>query len=337
MALQMCRQADKLQIFPMKLTLNLSLVLILVSCANAPVTGTPTAVISIKIAATATSPSPSATLAPTITPTITFTPEPSCDPLTAEFCVTDGNFVLQRPIQPPANDLIDPIYGYGSTANGTREPHHGVEFSNASGTPVHAAADGTVIFAGPDAEAIYAPWYDFYGNLVIIEHRDQLFTLYAHLSKIDVTINQQVAAGEKIGEVGSTGGAVGSHLHFEVRRGNGEDYFATQNPELWLIPAKDETGNLFGTLMLSLLDEAGNLLEDANFTIGYYSEPSQSPLKVYYAAPYSPDMLDGGENLALGELLAGHYRIVVETNGRISERWVEVESGKLTQVVFVVK
>jgi murein DD-endopeptidase MepM/ murein hydrolase activator NlpD len=254
-----------------------------------------------------------------------------------DFCITDGHFLLQRPIQPPANDRIDPIYGYGSTANGTRDPHHGVEFSNPNGTPVHAAAEGKVIFAGPDQEATYAPWEDFYGNLVVIEHSDDLFTLYAHLSRIDVHVEQNVLAGAKIGEVGRTGGAIGSHLHFEVRRGNVEDYFATQNPELWLIPAKDQTGNFFGTLIISVVDGAGNLLKDLNFTIGYYSDPAQDPTKLYYVTSYSPDLLFGEENVVLGELLAGQYRIAVETNGRILERWVEVESGRLTQVAFVVK
>ena len=89
--------------------------------------------------------------------------------------------------------------------------------------------------------------------------------------------------------------------------------------------------------MISIVDLDGNLVENANFTIGYYSDPSQPPNKVYYMKPYSTDMLLGEENAALGELSAGQYRIAVETNGQILERWVEVESGRLTQVVFVVK
>src|SRR5688500_5905585 len=214
----------------MKLILNLLLLMFFVSCANPQLAETPTPV-NTKIIPTNTSQAP--TTAPSTPPTITFTPEIPCDPFMVDFCITDGHFLLQRPIQPPANDLIDPGYGYGSTANGTRDPHHGVEFSNASGTPIYAAADGTVIFAGPDDQAIYAPWGNFYGNLVVIEHLGELFTLYAHLSKIDVEVNQNVLGGEKIGEVGSTGGAIGSHLHFEVRHGDVEDYFATQNPALW--------------------------------------------------------------------------------------------------------
>jgi hypothetical protein len=232
---------------------------------------------------------------------------------------------------------VDPTYPYGSTANGTRDPHHGVEFVNPSGTPVYAAGQGTVIFAGPDQEAVYSLWENYYGNLVVIQHEDDLFTLYAHLSKIDIQKDQRVFAGDKIGEVGRTGVAIGSHLHFEVRRGHGEDYFATQNPVMWLIPAKDANGNPFGVMMLSIVDEDNHLMSGAEFTIQYYLDKSELPVKSYYGATYSSDMLNGDENFALGGLPNGQYRIAVEMNGQIGERWVEVQSGKLTQVVFIVK
>jgi len=328
----------------MKQILSILLPLILVSCANVEVTETPV-VVNTKVIPTSTS------LPPTPFPSITSTIETPCDPFSVDFCITEGHFILQRPIHPPANILVDATYGYGSTTNGTREPHHGVEFPNKSGTPVYAAAAGTVLFAGPDKEAIYCPWENFYGNLVVIEH-DQLFTLYAHLSKIDVEEGQKVFAGDKIAEVGRTGVAIGSHLHFEVRRGDAEDYFATQNPELWLAPAIDGDGNLFGTLMISVVDQDRQLLKYAEFTIKYYSNQSKPPIKSYYGTTYSSDMLTrdtrsaivpvpfGGpvdENAVKGKLPAGHYRIAVKTNGQVHERWVEVESGKLTQVVFVVK
>ena len=308
----------------------------LISCTHTPVAETP-AVLNTKTIPTSTALPPSPTPVPSITPSRTPTPIPPCDPREVDFCIADGRLILQRPIKWPGNDLVDFTYGYGSTANDTREPHHGVEFPNPIGTPVYAAADGTVIFAGPDQKATYAPWGNFYGNLVVIAHDGELFTLYAHLSQIDVERGQSVSAGEKIGEVGRTGGAIGSHLHFEVRQGQVEDYFSTQNPELWLIPPKNEDGAQFGTLMISAVDGDGKLIKHAHFTVGQYSQPSQTPNKVYYLTPYSPDLLTGEENAVLGELLAGSYRIAVEINGQIYERWVEVESGKLTQVAFVVK
>ena len=314
----------------MKRILSLFLLLLLSACTHVEVSETPI-VINTRILPTATF------LSPTSFPTITPTREILCDPFSVDFCLTEGHFILQRPIHLPANDMVDETYLYGSTANGTRDPHHGVEFPNKSGTPVYAAANGTVVFAGPDKDAIYSPWPNFYGNLVVIQHKDNLFTLYAHLSKIDVQVNEVLEAGTKIGEVGRTGVAIGSHLHFEVRRGDVQDYFATQNPELWLVPAKDASGGVFGTMMIAVVDEDHHLVKYAEFTIRYSSDQSQKEVKSYYGTTYSADMLKGDENAVLGELPAGHYRIAIERNGKVYERWVEVESGMLTQVIFVVK
>ena len=228
----------------------LILLFILSSCAPVP---TPQSMPSVTPVASVSIP----TLTSTPIPVLLFSTNTpvTCDPFTVDFCITDGHLLLQRPVKPPANDLVDLTYRYGSTANGTRDPHHGVEFVNKSGTPVYAAADGEVIFAGPDKEAIYSPWKNYYGNLVVIEHRNRLFTLYAHLSKIAIQTGQEVWAGDKIGEVGRTGVAIGSHLHFEVRQGDAQVYFATQNPELWLAPNEDENGELLGTLMISVIDQ----------------------------------------------------------------------------------
>ena len=289
------------------------------------------------------------TIAPTVfmsIPTSTSTPIPvllfstitpvTCDPFTVDFCITNGHFLLQRPVKPPANDSVDSTYRYGSTANGTRDPHHGVEFVNGAGTPVYAAADGEVIFAGPDAEAIYSPWKNYYGNLVVIEHADALFSLYAHLSEINLQAGQEVSVGDTVGEIGSTGVAIGSHLHFEVRRGDVQNYFATQNPELWLAPNKNENGKLFGTLMISIVEQDLDF-QYAEFTIDYHPDRNQPRVKSYYGTTYARDLMIGDENAALGDLLSGDYRIAMEYNGQLYERWVEVESGKLTQVVIVVK
>ena len=262
---------------------------------------------------------------PTITPVL-------CDPFTVDFCITDGRFLLQRPIQPPANDSVDRTYPYASTANGTRDPHHGVEFQNSFGTPVHAAGDGVVIFAGPDKKAVYSPWQNFYGNLVVIQHGDELFTLYAHLSKIDIEAGDDVQVGEKIGEVGQSGAATGSHLHFEVRLGDAEDYFSTENPELWLTFIQDE----FGAMKLSILNAASQY-QRATITLQHYLSDSSDVVGAYYLDTYDLQMANGEENAAINDLPAGRYRITLIYNSHLYERWVEVESGKLTQVGIVVK
>lgn len=87
--------------------------------------------------------------------------------------------------------------------------HRGVDFAAPAGTPVFAAGDGTVTFAG---------WRGDYGRTVMIRHAGGYDTLYAHLSAITVRPGGRVRQGQVIGRVGSTGLATGPHLHFEVHR-----------------------------------------------------------------------------------------------------------------------
>lgn len=88
-------------------------------------------------------------------------------------------------------------------------PHTGVDLAAAQGTPVHAAADGSVAYAAPRGG---------YGNLVEVRHPNGYSTRYAHLSSIAVRPSAAVRQGDVIGYVGATGLATGPHLHYEVRR-----------------------------------------------------------------------------------------------------------------------
>ena len=98
-----------------------------------------------------------------------------------------------------------PVYGY------SRE-HNGVDYAAPTGTPVRTIGDGVVTFAGVQ---------NGYGNVIQIRHRNAKdSTLYAHLSRIDVKVGDNVMQGEKIGAVGSTGVSTGPHLHFEFRIDN---------------------------------------------------------------------------------------------------------------------
>ncbi|VWX57545.1 Peptidase M23 [Burkholderiales bacterium 8X] len=90
--------------------------------------------------------------------------------------------------------------------------HNGIDFAAPSGTAVRVVGDGTVEFAGQQSG---------YGNIVIVNHRNNQQTAYAHLSRVDVKVGQAVSQGQNIGAVGSTGWATGPHLHFEFRV-NGE-------------------------------------------------------------------------------------------------------------------
>jgi murein DD-endopeptidase MepM/ murein hydrolase activator NlpD len=86
-------------------------------------------------------------------------------------------------------------------------PHYGLDIVAPTGTPVHAAAKGRVVYAG---------WRGDFGNMVEIDHGYGRVTRYAHMSKTSVRLGQRVTRGEVIGQVGMTGLAVGPHLHYEV-------------------------------------------------------------------------------------------------------------------------
>ena len=87
-----------------------------------------------------------------------------------------------------------------------------VDIGAARGTPIHAAADGTIIIARNGGG-----WNGGYGNYVVITHDNGTQTLYAHMSNTIVSFGQSVSAGQIIGYVGMTGLTTGPHLHFEVR------------------------------------------------------------------------------------------------------------------------
>lgn len=82
-----------------------------------------------------------------------------------------------------------------------------------------ATKEGTEIRAADDGIVIVAEWWSGYGNTVVIDHGDNLWTLYPHIriNGIKVEKGQAVRRGQKIAEVGSTGNSTGPHLHFEVR------------------------------------------------------------------------------------------------------------------------
>jgi murein DD-endopeptidase MepM/ murein hydrolase activator NlpD len=91
--------------------------------------------------------------------------------------------------------------------------HKGIDIAGPIGTPINAAADGTVIAAGWNSGG--------YGNLVEIKHNDGTTTRYGHNSRLSVAVGQTVRQGQQLAEMGSTGHSTGSHLHFEIRPSGG--------------------------------------------------------------------------------------------------------------------
>lgn len=111
---------------------------------------------------------------------------------------------------PSSAGLIWPVSGPITSPFGWRwgRMHQGIDIGVPMGTPIKAAAAGTIIYCG---------WESGYGNLTVIDNGGNLATAYGHQSSIAVTCGQQVAQGDVIGYVGCTGHCTGPHLHFEVR------------------------------------------------------------------------------------------------------------------------
>lgn len=107
-----------------------------------------------------------------------------------------------------------PVRGYYRSTSGFGQRwgrmHEGHDWAGATGTPIHATADGVVVHAGRQSG---------YGNLIKIKHDFGFETRYAHLSKIRVKVGQRVSRGDRIGDMGNTGRSTGTHLHYEVRVG----------------------------------------------------------------------------------------------------------------------
>ncbi|MDR2360790.1 MAG: peptidoglycan DD-metalloendopeptidase family protein [Oscillospiraceae bacterium] len=129
----------------------------------------------------------------------------------------------------PAKGIVTSTFGYRAVSIGSGN-HKGWDISNAKGTPILAADGGTVLLAG-----VYED-YGGYGELVVIEHDNGDWTLYAHNSEILVEEGAIVAQGDEIAKMGSSGTASGIHLHFEYRPEGG----SAANPDI-LFDAKDFT------------------------------------------------------------------------------------------------
>lgn len=121
--------------------------------------------------------------------------------------------------------LIRPVSGiissrFGASSSIRSSSHTGLDIATSSGTPIAAAASGTVTFAG---------WKGSYGNLLVITHENGVQTYYGHCSALYASVGQTVSQGETVAAVGSTGNSTGSHLHLEIRV-NGVAY----NPQNYL-------------------------------------------------------------------------------------------------------
>ena len=256
---------------------------------------------------------------PTKIPPLRFTiPTPGAEPISdwrpplypAPWAIAPyDHFYFVRPIG--ADEINWPLqnYRYGGVFF-DNVVHTGIDIPSKKGTPVFAAGSGTVVwanwgfFSGTSENKD-----DPYGQAVVIEHdfgyKDEaLYTIYAHLSQIDVARGQWVSAGDPLGLVGDTGHTTGPHLHFEVRLGK-NDFFHTTNPELWIAPPQG-----WGTLVGRVMANNNSLLRHYQVRVISYQSGRTQQVRTYGPKVVNSDAYYQ-ENLVLSDLPAGWYELQI--------------------------
>lgn len=249
----------------------------------------------------------------------------------------DDHYWLIRPIPSGSRNYDLEWYPYGNDVLLPQLPpyrvHHGLDFPNPPGTPILAAASGTVIHAGP----LPSPrdGLNYYGNTVIIHHDWQwlgqdVYTLYAHTLELFVRVGSQVEQGQLIAGVGSSGEVSGPHLHFEVRVG-ANNYNSTRNPALWLAPFEG-----WGTLAGRVVDRRGRYIPGAIITVQpiRVDVPSGITIPVrrqmtYVSTAVQPDEV-WQENFVVGDLPAGRYTLLIDIEDITYRRTITIYPGQTT-------
>ncbi len=303
----------------------------------------------------ASSPQPSSTATPRELPTIIPTRRPTqtfAAPLQIEFPTPapipisdwrppleeipwalspNDHFYFFRPIQVDEVNWPLPDYRYGYIFGETDQVHTGVDIDAPYGTPVRAAASGTITWAGYGLMGTGLDKKDPYGLAVTIRHNfgyenRRLTTVYAHMSEISVRPGMHVEQGDVIGYIGTTGNTTGPHLHFEVRL-ESADFFSSRNPELWLSPPE---GN--GILAARIMNTNGSLI---NSQIIAVTNRKGHTWEVYTYAELGVNADDYyRENLVLSDLPDGEYRIYIKYMDEPYNFWFRVYAGTVTYVTF---
>ena len=241
------------------------------------------------------------------------------------------HFYFSRPIAADEVNWPLPDYRYGGTffANVV---HTGVDIPTPIGTPVLAAGPGYVTWAGYGLYEGKVNPSDPYGLAVLIRHDfgyqgQRLYTMYGHLSRVDVVRGQYVHTGDVIGLSGKTGKVTGPHLHFEVRLGR-DNLFTTRNPELWLVPPQG-----WGVLAGRVMTTSGDLLEKQLVIV--QSQQSGQKWRAYsyaHGAIYSDPYYR--ENLVISDLPAGRYEVRINYLSKVYTMEIDIYPGMVSYFTF---
>ena len=241
------------------------------------------------------------------------------------------HFYFARPIAADEVNWPEADYRYGGVLFGDTV-HTGVDIPVPKGTPVLAAGSGKVIWAGFGFYHGYYDPNDPYGIAVAIHHDfgyqgQELYTLYGHLDQVKVAVGQYVKTGDLLGLSGQTGNATGPHLHFEVRVGN-NDYFKTQNPELWLVPPQG-----WGVLAGRVLITSGLLAHGQDIVLTSKSTNQHWLAKTYGSNTVNSDAYYQ-ENVVISDLPAGSYVLHVPYFGFDYSLDIEIHPGLVNYFTF---
>ncbi|HEX2980792.1 MAG TPA: M23 family metallopeptidase [Anaerolineaceae bacterium] len=242
-------------------------------------------------------------------------------------------FYFLRPFTADQVSWPEPDYRYGGMFFEPDIVHTGIDIDVPLGTPVLATAAGTVIWAGYGLFRGAPDPSDPYGLAVAIRHdfsfRNQtIFTVYAHLKRVDVVVGQVVDSGDQLGLVGDTGNTTGPHLHFEVRLGQ-NTYFNTRNPELWIAPPEG-----WGVIAGRVMDTNDQLLNANQVLVRPVGNDDLS----WEVDTYGRHAVNGDdyyrENMVLSDLPAGEYEIMINYLGKKFWQTVQVHPGQITYFTF---
>ena len=252
------------------------------------------------------------------------------------------HFYFTNPIAAFEIDSAFSTYAYGDVFF-EDVVHTGIDIPGEIGTPILAAGDGKVIYAG---QGVYRGGQDVfddpYGKAIVIEHSfkyngEALYTLYAHLDELLVEKGETVQSGQRIGSMGNTGKTTGPHLHFEVRVGKNE-YFSTRNPDLWMSPPIG-----WGILVGQILTFEGRLHERQIIYL-YRSEDDLRGDEIddllWIGKSYQNEAINSDpyylENVTISNIPAGKYIVSVPVTeiGFAYQKEIEIKPGRVTFVKF---